>query len=121
MLEEVRARHGRTAVIREDKGGAQERKDGGQQHGSWCRTDTEGHASNDGMASAILNHQDHLTYLFAGRRKQRVRTMKGKEGGDQQRRTRRRLEQQRTEGVRTLYYVGEGAHDCDEEGVLGIE
>jgi len=33
----------------------------------------------------------------------------------------RRLEPRRTEGVRTWYHVGEGAHDCDEEGVLGIE
>ena len=108
-------------MIREDKGGAQEREDGGQQHGSRSRTDTEGHGSYDGMASAILSHQDHLTYLFAGRRRQRVRTMEGKEGGDQQRRTRKRLDPRWTEGVRTRYHVGEGAHDCVEEGVLRIE
>ncbi len=63
-------------MIGEDEGGAREREDGSQQHGSRSWTDTEGHGSYDGMAGAILSHQDHLTYLFAGRRVERRRAIK---------------------------------------------
>jgi hypothetical protein len=46
---------------------------------------------------------------------------RGKKMEARRRRRRRRLEPRRTGGERTRYHVGEGAHDREEKGVLGIE